>query len=727
MRAFVRIRLRWRRTSLRLKLAATAAAGSAMAAVSGIWLPPELAVAVGAAALTLLKPSMTDAEEELRAHLTAARSSGSRLLLADTDGKPPKIRQVIDATSLGVHPAEAAPALIDANLPMLPQYVNRDADVDIRTSISSHTMTLVIGDSTAGKTRAAYEAVRSEMPTHRLVVPTSRSELPQIFSEIPPGNPYVVWLDDLERFLGPDGITLSLIEKLKRTHGSTLSIVATIRTQEYDRYNAYGEAAAGAGERELWRHGRDTLRAAHKIRLDRRWSSAERERAAASRRDPRIARALSVADRFGIAESLAAGPELAEAWKNAWAPGAHPRGAALVQAAVNARRCGIHKPLPRGVLVEIHEEYLEAQGGPDLRPETIELAFEWAQQPASLTAASRMLLEYEQGHYKAFDYLIDVLDRDPVSDHTWSALLHSATPQEALDMGLVAMTDSLHHRSRQAFEVAARSRISAASVGLAAVLGKQGHVQQSVEILRSLLSDRRLSLGASHPETLETQAQLAYFERKAGHHQTALDLLAPLHHMRLSTLGSDHPDTLDTELWIALNIGYMGDRVEARNRCVRLLGRFEKALGANHIDALDVRARIAWLTGHCGDYEDALRLSSELLDHRVRVLGSTHADVLYTRSHIVKCNLALGRYQSALELARGLARDRSDALGPDHPHTLHSRRQVARLAALNGHAQEAIQLYREVVQEHVHYLGVNHQLTLKVVNRLNNLERNSLD
>ncbi|NXY98399.1 hypothetical protein HYE82_29300 [Streptomyces sp. BR123] len=94
------------------------------------------------------------------------------------------------------------------------------------------------------------------------------------------------------------------------------------------------------------------LQQAEVVRLARRWSQEERRRAAAHRQDPRIGAALHGAQRFGIAEVLAAGPELLAAWQNAWVPGAHPRGAAVVAAAVDCRRAGLQAPVSRARLHE---------------------------------------------------------------------------------------------------------------------------------------------------------------------------------------------------------------------------------------------------------------------------------------------------------------------------------------------------------------------------------------
>ncbi|MFC4498749.1 MULTISPECIES: tetratricopeptide repeat protein [Streptomyces] len=106
-----------------------------------------------------------------------------------------------------------------------------------------------------------------------------------------------------------------------------------------------------------------------------------------------------------MAEYLAAGPQLYEEWRNAWAPGGHPRAAALVASAIDFKRAGISKPVGVGELLKVHEYYLQQNGGMRLRPESFEQAISWATDP--LHATTSLLVPYEAGTYKAFDYLVD--------------------------------------------------------------------------------------------------------------------------------------------------------------------------------------------------------------------------------------------------------------------------------------------------------------------------------
>ncbi|WP_093622817.1 hypothetical protein [Streptomyces sp. 3213.3] len=141
-------------------------------------------------------------------------------------------------------------------------------------------------------------------------------------------------------------------------------------------------------------------------------------------------------DRFGLAEYLAAGPQLLQEWCNAWAVGNRPRGAALVSAAVLARRCAIHRPMSKALLARIAQPILEQRGSIRLRLESLASALEWATTPVHATSSP--LLPEDNGEYIAFDYLIDALPKDPPPAAALHALLSFATEDETIDLAELA-------------------------------------------------------------------------------------------------------------------------------------------------------------------------------------------------------------------------------------------------------------------------------------------------
>jgi eukaryotic-like serine/threonine-protein kinase len=395
------------------------------------WLPGAVAGGVAAAAAVVggvwvaHGSLLLQARDARRGVLSAeVWTSGSRRL--------PRVRELNDPIALGVHPAAGSR---ESQFDRVPPFIRREVDGELLVALRQVRFVLLVGESTAGKSRLAYELVRAELPDHRIVIP-ERRESALAAAELAAAEPRcVLWLDDLERFLGSGGLTKAAVRQILEAHGTERFIVATIRSEEYAGFGGRASNGMATAGRDVMRQGWDVLRLAVCIQVPRRWSSADVAQARQRSDDPRLAEAVGHAAEYGVAEYLAAGPQLLAEWRDAWAPAAHPRAAAMVLAAVDARRAGIHRPLPLRVLLEMHEPYLQEHGGDRLRPETPESALAWATDP--LFATSSLLMPVD-GEYLAFDYLIDAVGRERVPEKALEPLIAFATPNEAIDVGRLA-------------------------------------------------------------------------------------------------------------------------------------------------------------------------------------------------------------------------------------------------------------------------------------------------
>ncbi|MFC7329127.1 hypothetical protein [Marinactinospora rubrisoli] len=249
--------------------------------------------------------------------------------------------------ALGVHPARrSAEDGTD-----LPPYVPRDIDATLQRFLARAGerggAVLVEGDSTAGKTRATLHALQQTLPGRLLYAPTPGDDLRDLAAHLAatrPAEGAVVWLDDLNRFLGlgEHGLTERLLNELLRCG---VVVAATLRAEYADTYRDI--PLRDDGSRTGTRSERETaaalLRRFTRVNLDRVWSLEEVARAAAAG-DERLSEAAARHGLHGIAEYLAAGPELVKAWREArrsTARGGHPRGHAVVAAAVDLARTGL--------------------------------------------------------------------------------------------------------------------------------------------------------------------------------------------------------------------------------------------------------------------------------------------------------------------------------------------------------------------------------------------------
>lgn len=340
-----------------------------------------------------------------------------------------------DPLHLGVHRARPGP---DGG--ELPPYVARDADPELRTAVGAagHKggFVLVTGDSTAGKTRAAWEAVRTELPDHRVLTPPRGAELAvlaghPLVTGSRNGPRWLLWLDDAEGHLGSRALESTLVDALTR---AGVAIVATLQTRYYDTYRT-ARRAPGDHATQHDRLERDTglrvLALGTRVRVDRRWTAAELRRATGAH-DPRLSEAAEHGDRHGVAEYLAAGPDLLGELSDAQRPAAHnghPRGHALVSAAVDLARTGLNTPVSRRVLDQLHTDYL-TDAAP-LRPEPLDDAWEWATEIRHGVTSMMLPTDIDATMWRPFDYLVGAMEDSRIPLPTWRTALRCARNDEA--------------------------------------------------------------------------------------------------------------------------------------------------------------------------------------------------------------------------------------------------------------------------------------------------------
>ncbi|MQY06477.1 hypothetical protein ACRB68_45650 [Actinomadura sp. RB68] len=548
---------------------------------------------------------------------------------------------------------------------------------------------LLVGDSTAGKTRAAFEAVRAVLPDHRLIVPHTRDAVGAAVTEAAASRRCVLWLNDLEGYLGPDGITGKHVAELLAGDGHHRVIVATLRAAEEDRLTAAAQDDEGRSSR---RESAAVLEQARpRIWVECHFSQAEQQRAAeVATDDARINDALAHANTYGIAEYLACGPQLMQEWQRAWARGTHPRGAALVAAAIDIRRAGYTSPQPRQLISQASTVYLEQRGGARLNPETEEQAWQWATQTRDSGNAPLQLNGNDT--CEVFDYLLDTVQRtanpnDHIPQATIAAALAHATPADANnianalhDQGRYQLAETAAHQALNDYQQQyspEHPRALASRSNLAVALSDLGRWEEAEAEQRAVLEIRNRALGAEHPDVLTGRSNLAVMLSDLGRWEEAEAEQRAVLEIRSRVLGAEHPSTLTSRSNLAVVLRDLGrwEEAEAEQRAV--LEIRSRVLGAEHPDILTGRSNLAIVLRDLGRSAEAEAEQRAVLEIRNRVLGAEHPSTLTSRNNLANVLRDLGRSAEAEAEQRAVLEIRSRVLGAEHPDTLDSRNNLA--------------------------------------------------
>ena len=269
-------------------------------------------------------------------------------------GRP--LGEVTDPFALEVH-RPVQPEDPQPGLPALPAYVPREHDTKLGSVVraaaeGSSGIAVLVGGPSTGKTRACWEALlllRDQDPGWRLWHPidpdAALRELPAV------GPRTVVWLNEAQRYLDVADVGLGervaagLRELLRDPARAPVLVLATLWFEFWG-----GLTARPAGVADPHAQARELLDG-QGITMPKAFTVAELQRLGETG-DPRLAEAAAALD-GQVIQFLAGAPELLARYRNA-----PPAAAALINAAIDARRLGMGIGLPQAFLETAAPGYL---------------------------------------------------------------------------------------------------------------------------------------------------------------------------------------------------------------------------------------------------------------------------------------------------------------------------------------------------------------------------------
>ena len=584
------------------------------------------------------------------------------------------LEEVTDPFILEVHrpvqPEDAPPGL-----PVLPPYVPREHDQMlgqvVRAAVGGRSgIAVLVGGSSTGKTRACWEALtllRDQDPPWQLWHPIDPSRPDAALAELPGIGPRtVVWLNEAQFYLDPteaglgERVAAGLRALLRDPGRAPVLVLATVWPEYWDALTAHP-----AGGEDRYAQARELL-AGHDITVPAAFTPAQLGQLARAG-DVRMALAARSAPDGQVIQFLAGVPELLARYRHA-----PPAAAALIDAAMDARRLGIGAGLPQAFLAAAAPGYLTDDQWDALGEDWLEQALAYTavsakgargpltrirprparhrgDQPGGTAAAAVPL-------YRLADYLDQHgrarrASQIPPAEF-WSAAAVHAAPGDQAALGDAAKVRGLYRDAAQLHKNAAASGNPRAALYLSqppgclradprpahwaaarAALDNPHDVAVLLGSLREAGADEQAAaLLARDPAAhtaLDNPGDVAFLLdqlREAGAHEQAAALAA----RATAHAALDDPDGVARLLGILKNTG-------ADEQAAALLARDPAAHAA--LDDPDGVARLLGILKNTGADEQAAALAARAAAHAAldnpgqvaRLLGSSPPPTVYER------------------------------------------------------------------------------------------------
>ncbi|MEV4526345.1 hypothetical protein [Streptosporangium sp. NPDC049304] len=437
-----------------------------------------------------------------------------RARLVSSAGLP--IRSLADPFSLGVHRAIDAGAEA-AGMADLPVYVTRPHDdhlaAVVRRAAAGHSaVAMLVGDSSTGKTRACWEAVRLLPGRWRLwdpAAPGPPEAVAVALGSLAPRT--VVWLDESQSYLltPASGLGERVAAGLRALVGDPeRGPVLVLGTLWPEYWTALTEtpAAGGADPRTQAR----ALVTGAAIHVPDRFTGSH---LGAARGDPRLERAYAGTRDGRIAQYLTGVPDTVERYRNAPAPAR-----AVIEAAMDARRAGHGPALSHSLLKTAAFDCLTGYEYGALPRDWFERALAYA------CGVHGPLTRVHPHHdepsasprYRLANHLEQLGRAErrtrPVPAALWDALISHAAPEDLPRLAAQARARGLYHHALLLYGAAATAGDPDAPRQAIALLGETGRTEEALTWLRV----------HSGQDDARTLASIAAVLDGAGHRERAI-------------------------------------------------------------------------------------------------------------------------------------------------------------------------------------------------------------
>jgi eukaryotic-like serine/threonine-protein kinase len=249
-----------------------------------------------------------------------------------------------------------------------------------------------------------------------------------------------------------------------------------------------------------------------------------------------------------------------------------------------------------------------------------------------------------------------------------------------------------------------------------------GLFSKSHTLIERVLADRRKTLGADNPKTLDAMAQMGWVLYREGHEAEAERLIRATIEAQTRVLGAENPATLESKDQLArilLMQAHYAEVEKLERELIAISSRRQDDENPQTFRFLDGLAQALARQSRFSEAETEYR---QLLDRQRRILGVDNPDTLETMHNLANMFLSRGNYAEAEKLYRETLEVEQRVLGPDHPDTANAMTTLANTIRFdNSRHTEAEKLYRKSMEIELHAVGPEHPYTTRTQEGLANL------
>jgi eukaryotic-like serine/threonine-protein kinase len=307
------------------------------------------------------------------------------------------------------------------------------------------------------------------------------------------------------------------------------------------------------------------------------------------------------------------------------------------------------------------------------------------------------------------DFLTDMFKVSSPSE----ARGNTVTAREILDRS----SNEIERGLNQDFE--ARSQLM---LVMAKTYENLGLFSRAHALLERVLQDRRKTLGADNPKTLEAMAQMGWILHREGHDAEAEHMIRTTIDAQSRVLGPGDPATLESRdhlAWILIDQAHYAEVEKIESE---LIATSSSRQGHESPQTLRFMDGLAVAYTHQSRFAEAEKEYLQLLDLKRRNLGADHPETLSTVHNLANLYLEQGKYDEAERLYRETLQIEEHVLGPDHPDTANSMTTLANTIRFDDRRQaEAEKLYRKSLEIELRVVGPDHPYTTRAQEGLANV------